>query len=285
VGYPNPNRSHSRSLDIWRSGKLPIAPTGWLGRVADKHRELSLCHVGEGAIPLAMRQQTGAAISIGSLDDFRLRPGAQIAANVSVASDDPMLAQIAARMGAAAVLADRMKLDTLNRANVAATALSGDQPAPLTNRLAVVRALMEQGAEFRIYYTGTTGFDTHANQAFRHRQLLNEVSDAVSGFVQDLGKSDLGERVIVLVLSEFGRRLRENGQQGTDHGAAAPVLLAGHSVKGGLLGGNPDLTNLDSGDVAHKVDYRDLYASLLQQWLKIDPTPILDARATSLQLF
>ena len=87
-----------------------------------------------------------------------------------------------------------------------------------------------------------------------------------------------------LIFSEFGRRLRENGQRGTDHGAAAPVLLAGQPVKGGFLGGPPDLTKLDAGDVAYQVDYRDLYASLLRQWLDIDPTPILGARVTSLEV-
>jgi uncharacterized protein (DUF1501 family) len=286
VGYPNPNRSHSHALDIWRSGNVPIEPTGWLGRVADKHQDLSLCHVGDGAIPLAMRQQVGAAMSIGSLDDFRLRPGAQIAANEPVARE-PALVQIAARFDAAGALAERMIIQTRPRADVATIASAGDrneQPAPLANRLAIVRALMEQGAEFRIYYTGTTGFDTHANQGYRHRGLLTEVSEAISGFLRQINKSGLGGRVVVLVFSEFGRRLRENGQQGTDHGAAAPVLLAGQPVKGGILGGPPDLAQLDSGDVAYKIDYRDLYASLLRQWLAIDPAPILGARDAALEL-
>ena len=286
VGYPNPNRSHSRSLEIWRSGKLPIEPTGWLGRVADKHQKLSLCHVGDGAIPLAVRQHLGAAISIGSFDDFRLRSGARIAAN-ELFVDDPALAQIAARIDAAAALADRMKHQAPTRADGVAIAAAGQgnvQPAPLAARLAMVRALMEQRTGFRIFYTGTAGFDTHANQGYRHRRLLTEVSEAISGFLDEIGKSGLGERVVVLVFSEFGRRLRENGQQGTDHGAAAPVLLAGQPVKGGFLGGPPDLTDLDAGDVTYKVDYRDLYASLLRRWLEIDPAPILGERITSLEI-
>jgi uncharacterized protein (DUF1501 family) len=286
VGYPNPNRSHGRALDIWRSGSVAVEPTGWLGRAADQNNKLSLCHVGDGEIPLAMRQRLGAAISIGSLDDFHLRAGAQITSTESTACD-PAIAQIAARINAAGALAQRMNFQSETRGHSAATVWTGagsDQPAPLVDRLAIVKTLMEQGAGFRIYYTGTTGFDTHANQGNRHRRLLTEVSEAISGFLRDIGKSALGERVIVLVFSEFGRRLRENGQQGTDHGAAAPVLLAGQPVNGGFLGGPPNLTQLDAGDVVHKIDYRDLYASLLQQWLKIDPAPILGARDTSLEL-
>ena len=282
VGYPNPNRSHSSSLAIWRSGKLPSEPTGWLGRVADQRRDLALCHVGDGAIPLAVRQQTGAATSIGSFDDFRFRADARIAAGESRAAD-PTLAQIAARIEAAAALADRMKRQARSpAAAIARSSASDAPPTSLAERLAIVRALMEQEAGFRIFYTGTTGFDTHADQSFRHRRLLTEVSDAVCGFVEGLGTSGLAEQVVVLIFSEFGRRLRENGQQGTDHGAAAPVLLAGPSVKGGFLGGPPDLKNLDAGDVAFKVDYRDLYASLLRQWLDIDPAGILGERVTSL---
>lgn len=285
VGYPNPNRSHSSSLAIWRSGKLPSEPTGWLGRVGDQRRDLALCHVGDGAIPLAVRQQTGAATSIGSFNDFRLRADARISAGESRAAD-PTLAQIAARIEAAAALADRMKRQARSpaAAAIARTSDGDGPPTPLAERLAIVRTLMEQEAGFRIFYTGTTGFDTHEEQAFRHRRLLTEVSDAVSGFVEGLGTSGLGERVVVLIFSEFGRRLRENGQQGTDHGAAAPVLLAGPSVKGGFLGGPPDLKNLDAGDVAFKVDYRDLYASLLRQWLDIDPAGILGERVSSLEV-
>jgi uncharacterized protein (DUF1501 family) len=214
-----------------------------------------------------------------------LRADARIAAHESRAGD-PTLTQIAARIEAAAALADRMRRQAPSPANaaIARSSASDASPTPLAERLAIVRALMEQDAGFRIFYTGTTGFDTHADQAFRHRRLLTELSDSLTGFLEDIGKSGLGERVVVLIFSEFGRRLRENGQQGTDHGAAAPVLLAGPSVTGGFLGGPPDLKNLDAGDVAFKVDYRDLYASLLRQWLDIDTAGILGARVTSLNV-
>ncbi len=185
VGYPSPNRSHSHSLEIWRSGALPTAPSGWLGRVADQHRDLSLCHVGDGAIPLAVRQQIGAAMSIRSFDDFHLRAGAQITTNESYAGDST-LAQVAARLEAAAGLAERMKLQTRPRGALAAVARAAEgteQPTPLAQRLEVVRALIEQEAGFRIFYTGTTGFDTHVNQAYRHRRLLTEVSEALWGFL------------------------------------------------------------------------------------------------------
>jgi uncharacterized protein (DUF1501 family) len=285
VGYPNPNRSHSRSMDIWRSGNVAVEPTGWLGRSADQHKELSPCYVGDGAIPLAVRQRVGAAMSINSLDDYRLRESAILPTGQHL-TGDPVLAQIAARFDSAGVFANRLHAQIPTGLDVTAEIGGSNRgrPALLAKRLAIIRSLIEHKTEFRIYYTGTTGFDTHANQAYRHRELLTEVSDAVAGFLQQLEKSSLGERVVVLVFSEFGRRVAENGQRGTDHGAAAPVLVAGKRVTGGLLGAPPDLANLDAGDVPFRIDYRDLYASLLHQWLGVDPTVILGKRDTNLEL-
>lgn len=136
-----------------------------------------------------------------------------------------------------------------------------------------------------MYYTSQDGFDTHAGQLYAHQQLLQTIGKAVAGFLESLKPSKLEERVVVLVFSEFGRRLKENANAGTDHGAAAPVLLAGSAVKGGLLGPHPDLADLDeTGDPRFAVDFREVYASLLRRWLEVDPTPILGERDASFPL-
>ena len=142
--------------------------------------------------------------------------------------------------------------------------------------LETIRRLIEADSGFRIYYTAQEGFDTHATQRFTHQDLLRKVSQGVAGFLKNLKPSRLDERVVVLVYSEFGRRLQENASGGTDHGTSAPVLLAGKPVKGGQIGPPPDLAHLDDvGDPRFTTDFRDVYATLLRQWLAIAPEPIL----------
>jgi uncharacterized protein (DUF1501 family) len=115
--------------------------------------------------------------------------------------------------------------------------------------------------------------------------LLRVVGESVARFVNELHAEGLGERVVVLMFSEFGRRVQENAQGGTDHGTAGPVLLAGAPVRGGLIGAGPDLANLDNGDLKYAVDFRDIYATVLRHWLNIDPTPVLGRRNENLEIF
>ena len=161
---------------------------------------------------------------------------------------------------------------------------SGDAET-LEGRLETIRRLIEADTPYRVFYTSQDGFDTHAGQLYAHQQLLQTLGKALAGFLDSLKSSKLDERVVVLVFSEFGRRLKENANGGTDHGAAAPVLIAGRAVKGGLFGPHPNLADLDeTGDPRFGVDFRDLYASLIRRWLDVDPTPILGARNSSLPL-
>jgi uncharacterized protein (DUF1501 family) len=155
----------------------------------------------------------------------------------------------------------------------------------LADRLRTIRVLLEQAPNLRLFYTSLGGFDTHVGQQFAHQDLLKTVADAVEGFLRDLHGSKLDERVVVLIYSEFGRRLQENGSKGTDHGASAPLFVAGKPIKGGLLGTPPNLTDLELGDPKFKIDFRDVYATLLKHWLRIDPAPILGSRDDSLPLF
>ena len=126
-----------------------------------------------------------------------------------------------------------------------------------------------------IYYTHLDGFDTHSSQLQQHAGLLRHLGASLAAFLDDLEKSGESDRVLVLVFSEFGRRLSENGSAGTDHGTAAPVFLLGRPVKPGLHGPYPDLTHLDDGDPRHAIDFRRIYATVLDRWLAVPPRQIL----------
>jgi uncharacterized protein (DUF1501 family) len=272
VGYPNPNRSHFRSMEIWQTGVLgPAPPAGWLGRAADGNLGLRLCHVGPQSLPLAIRAHKAITSTLASPADYHLAAGAVLAGRPdSDHSQSPVLEQVRRQFTAARELSTR----------IAAISAGSYQPSPspdtLEGRLETIRRLIEADSAFRIYYTSQEGFDTHAAQRFTHQDLLHKVSQGVAGFLKELKASRLDDRVVVLIYSEFGRRLKENASAGTDHGTAAPVLLAGKPVKGGVLGPAPDLTHLDDGGDPHfTTDFRDVYATVLRHWLAVNPEPIL----------
>ncbi len=277
TGYPNPNRSHSRSMQIWHAGVLGPAPTaGWLGRAGDAHPTLGRCFVGDDVVPLAVQSRKEPAAALVNLAEY------QPALDVLVppagrTGEDPLLDQIDRRM--------RNTQDLAARLTQLRAALPPTTAGSLEERLLTIRALLESVPRFRIFYTTQGGFDTHASQQFTHQDLLRTVASAIHRFLTALRQSKLDDRVVVLIFSEFGRRLRENGQRGTDHGTAAPLLLAGKPVQGGLLGPPPNLNDLELGDPRFQIDFRDVYATVLRRWLRVDPEPILGRRDDALALF
>ena len=126
-----------------------------------------------------------------------------------------------------------------------------------------------------MYYASLGGFDTHAGQINTHKRLMTELSSSLSAFCGDLKQKGIFDRVVVMTFSEFGRRVHENANGGTDHGTAAPLFVCGGNVKPGLYGKQPTLDRLDSGDLVHTVDFRSVYATILSQWMKTSPTKIL----------
>jgi uncharacterized protein (DUF1501 family) len=154
----------------------------------------------------------------------------------------------------------------------------------LAQRLRLIAQLIKAGLSTPIYYTHLDGFDTHSGQLSQHANLLRQLGTSLSAFLDDLEKSGESDRVVVLVFSEFGRRLGENGSGGTDHGTAAPVFLLGKPVKAGLHGSHPDLTHLDEGDPIHTVDFRRVYATLLDRWLGVPHRDVLGAAFEPMQI-
>ena len=156
-----------------------------------------------------------------------------------------------------------------------AGANDGYPATKLSQKLRLISKLMKLGGGTRLFYASQSGYDTHSAQAFTHAQLLREFAAALKAFLSDLQASKLADRVVVLAFSEFGRRVEENASAGTDHGAAGPVFLAGSPVRGGVLNRHPSLTDLDAGDLKMQVDFREVYAALLQNWLGVAPVTIL----------
>ena len=153
---------------------------------------------------------------------------------------------------------------------------SGTYPATeFGNGLKTVAAMIAGGLPTRVYYVSLTGFDTHAAQLPRHDALMKQLSEGLSAFWQDLKQQKNDDRVLLMTFSEFGRRVQQNASNGTDHGAAAPMFVMGPGIRQGIVTNHPSMSNLDQGDLKYVVDFRSVYASVLQNWLETPSKPIL----------
>jgi uncharacterized protein (DUF1501 family) len=317
VGYPNPNRSHFRSTEIWQTAadSNKFENTGWLGRYFDN--ACSGCDPSVAVtigrqMPQAFAAQTPKGICFDNPQNYRFikveRPkrGEVDMTEESYrkmnepddSSGENSGGTIGAISGAAA--SGGSALDFIERTALDAQ-ISSDQilaiahrvenksvyPASqLGNSLKLVARLIGGALPTRIFYVSQGGYDTHTNQVGTQQHLLKELGDSVQAFVADLKAQGNLPRVLVMTFSEFGRRVSENANGGTDHGAAAPMFVIGDKVKAGLLGKYPSLAPLDlfQGDLKYHVDFRSVYAGVLEQWLKTKSEPILGRRFEPMQL-
>lgn len=294
VGYPNPNRSHFRSMDIWQSAAPDSNElTGWLGRWLDGTAAQPMQAIAVGsALPRALfgSQAAAAVVPVGPLT---FPGGPSIAAGFAdlsaVTPGAGALAARAAQVGADLVdVADTVaELLASQPANPGAgqAGLDGASAAPtggarygggdLASQLDVVGRLIKARAPSAVYSVSLGGFDTHVNEKDTHARLWAQVDTAVSAFLADMAGDPHGEKVVVMAYSEFGRRVAANASGGTDHGTAAPVFVAGAGVKGGFYGDEPSLSDLDAGDLRFTTDFRSVYASVLGPVLGVDPKQAL----------
>ncbi len=301
VGYPNPNRSHFESMDIWHTAQ-PAASgvsrqTGWLGQYLDVRsnvdgdpsgEEVLGVHLGTDIQPLALAGLNVQVPSIGSFDEFRFEElgdrRLEAARQRLIASSPSRSNALVDHVRAAAQTAlasSRRVRRAVHRADN-----SADYPqTDLGKKLRGIAQLIHAGLATRIYYVTLDGFDTHSLQAESHAGLLTELSGAVTAFVDDLAKTGQSKRVLLACFSEFGRRVKENASRGTDHGAAAPMFLAGGGLRGGIVGKHPSLTDLDDGDLKFHTDFRRVYASVLEGWLGVGSEPILGGRFKPMDVF
>ncbi len=294
VGYPNPNRSHFRSMDIWQSAQPEREqPTsGWLGRYFDNTCPGCDPHVGISmgeTLPLAMQGEKVLPISFERPDSYRYNGRDKdhylqlnhVDMGASLNDPAPAPGKI--------VLTEQTQLDFLHRTAMDAQLSSQDilkatreHSSPATypagefgNGLRTIAAMIAGGLPTRVYYATLTGFDTHAAQIGRHDALMKQLAAGLSAFWQDLKQQKNDQRVMVMTFSEFGRRVQQNASNGTDHGAAAPMFVMGHGIQQGLVGQHPSLSDLDQGDLKYQIDFRSVYASVLQNWLQTPSKPIL----------
>ena len=273
VGYPNPNRSHFESMAIWQSARVDLKQRddlGWLGRALDEGPAVaggmpSAVFVSGGQMPVALQGRRAIASGLTRPEDFVLRlEGAKQTLSAEASAND--LAAFVRRSSLDAyTLADRMA-EILQIQD----GKSGNYPSnDLAEHLRLIARLIKASIGTRIYYTRQFGYDTHAGELGTHAGLLQELSSSLLAFLDDLAGAKAADRVAVLVFSEFGRTVAENASAGTDHGTSAPVFLAGPGVKPELVGTMPSLLDLDPkhGDLRVSLDFRQVYATVLQDWL------------------
>ena len=290
IGYPNPIRSHFRSLDIWHTAEPEKMITeGWLGKAIrdldpDKENILTAVNFGRG-LPRALAASGVSVASVGDLSNYGVLTGIQGNEERTEALD--IFARMYAPMIGTGAVSDYLSqtgLDALKGADILSEApktysssveYGGSPFAQWLKNIAQVH-LSDFGT--RILYTGVNPgtFDTHANENITLPKLWGDVSNAIGDFYQDLKEHNANEEVVILLFTEFGRRVKDNGS-GTDHGSGSVAFVIGDAVKGGLYGDYPSLEpeKLDEGDLRWNNDFRSTYATLLEKWMGLDAQPIL----------
>lgn len=292
VGYPNPNLSHFASMDIWQSASPDKSiRNGWLGRYLDQqmtHAPLNpVVALGLSTEkPLALSAKNASIPCFASLADVKNLIGDPAA--------EQMLRDIQgmdAPAGSPTRVVQQASKAALDAMDILSKQLDTYAPKqtynndPFGNGFKQIAQLIATSPKTRVVYFSAGGFDTHARQVDTQAKLLGNFANAVSAFqaeMEALGKAD---KVVVLTFSEFGRRVAENGSQGTDHGTAAPMFLIGKPVKGGMYGPVPDLANLHNGNLVFSTDFRQVYAATLDKWMGGDSEVVLGQKFDHVPVF
>lgn len=297
VGYPAPNRSHFESMDIWHTchNKKDRSPEGWLGRwianaQGEAHQDSLGLHLGGEQQPLALVGRGVQVPSVASINQFRwnVQPTDVTSRENSRMEKQPIDKSQSidllnfVQSSTASALEASQRLESALKSPEA----GGEFPkSPLGEKLRVISRLISAGLSTRVYYVTLDGFDTHSQQPLAHAGLLRQWSEALTAFVERMEAAGQADRVAVMTFSEFGRRVAENASEGTDHGAAAPLFFAGPKMPQQIVGEIPNLTDLEDGDIKFKIDFRQVYASVIEQWFGGNSTPILGESYSSLKLF
>ena len=288
IGYPNPNRSHFRAMDIWHTCEPDkIGTEGWLGRVIrdlDPQAENVLTGVNFGrGLPRAMALSGVPVASVAVLENYGVLTSITDTEHRAQALD--LFARMYAPVSGTGPVMDYLGqtgLDALKGADVLKTASSKYQStveyadSPIGQNLQGIAKVLLAGLGTRVFYTQQASYDTHANQGPVQPKLLGELSQAVADFHNDLREHDAAEHVLMFVFTEFGRRVKDNGS-GTDHGSGGMAMAIGDPVRGGMYGEYPSLRQQDllEGDLHFNVDFRGVYGTMVERWLGLDPVPVV----------
>ena len=289
IGYPNPNRSHFRSMDIWHTCEPDkVGTEGWIGRAIrdlDPQSENVLTGVNFGrGLPRAMAAPQVPVASVGNLETYGVLTGIEADERDEALDLFSRMYSPAIGRGAVVDYLSHTGMDALKGADILSTApetyASGieygrDTVAQYMRNIAMVH-LANLGTRFLYTTAPYNSFDTHAGELTAHAKLWHDTSRAIADFYQDLSQNAASDNLILLVFTEFGRRVHDNGS-GTDHGSGGVAFIIGDQIKGGLYGQYPSLApdQLLEGDLHYNNDFRGLYSTLLQQWMGLDPQPIV----------
>ena len=299
IGYENSSRSHFRAMDIWHTCEpVKVGTEGWLGRTIreidpDKENVLTAVNIGRG-LPRALVAPGVPVTSVGDLDNVGLMTSIEEQERRDRALE-MFKKMYAPAIGSGPVMEYLAQTgsdvhtgaDILKQAPASYTSdveYAGDT---IAKSLKDVARTHIAGLGTRIFYTAHGGYDHHANELKTHPQLLTELGGAISDFFQDLRDHEAAEEVTMLVFTEFGRRMRDNGS-GTDHGSGGGAFIIGDRVNGGLYSEYPSLDParwLHGEDLDWTIDYRGIYSTILDQWLGLDPVPIVDGQFEQINPF
>ena len=299
IGYQNSSRSHFRGMDIWHTCEPDkIGTEGWVGRAIrdlDPKKENVLTGVNFGrGLPRAMALAGTPITSVGDLDNVGLMTGIEEEARRNLALDlfkkmyspavgtGPVMEYLA-QTGSDVLTG----ADILKKAPESYTSEVEYADNPIAKSLKDVARVHLAGLGTRIFYTAHAGYDHHANELKTHPGLLRDLSGAIMDFFQDLRDHDAADEVSMLVFTEFGRRMRDNGS-GTDHGSGGGAFIIGENVKGGLYAEYPSLNPSDwlkGEDLDWKIDFRGIYGTMLDQWMGLDSVPIVDGQFEQIHPF
>ena len=299
IGYENSSRSHFRAMDIWHTCEpVKVGTEGWLGRTIreidpDKENVLTAVNIGRG-LPRALVAPGVPVTSVGDLDNVGLMTSIEEQERRTKALD-MFKKMYAPAIGTGPVMEYLSQTgsdvytgaDILKQAPASYTSEVEFADNPIAKSLKDVARTHIAGLGTRIFYTAHGGYDHHANELKTHPQLLTELGGAISDFFQDLRDHDASEEVTMLVFTEFGRRMRDNGS-GTDHGSGGGAFIIGDRVNGGLYSEYPSLDParwLHGEDLDWTIDYRGIYSTILDQWLGLDPVPIVDGQFEQINPF
>lgn len=282
VGYPNPDRSHFRSMDIWQTGSESnqFLTTGWIGRYLDSNcascKDPYTAIEVDDTLSLAMKGAKMKGIAVedpNKLYQTTREPFFKelVHSHSDVNLNEDNLGYLYKTMAETYSSADYIQKTSKTYS------VTAEYPAtPLGNQLKTVSKFINSGLQTRVYYVSLSGFDTHVGQQNQQGRQLKIYGDAVAAFVKDLKQTGKLDDTLVMTFSEFGRRVEQNASNGTDHGTANNILLFGGKLKkAGIYNDAPDLAQLDNGDLKYTVDFRDVYATLLDKWLDVNNSQVL----------
>jgi len=281
VGYPNPNRSHFRSTDIWQtaSSANEYLDTGWVGRYIDLYGKMPYSGIEiDDSLSLIMKGEIMNGIATKNPRILFNNTKTPYFKKVLRHQSDPHLSEHNLGYLYKTMIEAKSSAKYIYETSKTYKSKQEYPNNAFGKQLKTTAEFINSNIQSKVYYVSMGGFDTHANQADRQKRLLSTYSESMEVFVNELKQNDTFKDTLILTFSEFGRRVQQNAAGGTDHGAANNVFIIGENLKSkGFYNELPDLANLDAnGDIIHTVDFRSVYATILEKWLQVDDAVILN---------